>query len=167
MKNEDMSTMEFRFKPIGVLKTPYQSKSGVPIQGIFDPESKGTATIFKEYEAGLQDIEGFSHLIVIYVFHRSQGYELVCRPYMEDELHGVFTIRAPRRPNPIGFSVVRLRKREDRVLFLSEMDMLDGTPILDIKPFCPKFDHRQNVRVGWMDNTFRDAGHRKVSDDRF
>ncbi len=167
MKNEDMSNMEFRFKPIGILKTPYKSKSGVPIQGVFDPESEGKATIFEAYEAGLQDVEKFSHLIMIYVFHRSQGYELVCSPYMEDKLHGVFAIRAPRRPNPIGFSVVRLRKREGRVLYLSEVDMLDGTPILDIKPFCPKFDHRQDVRVGWMENTFRDEGHRKISDDRF
>jgi len=167
MKNEDMSNMEFRFKPIGILKTPYKSKSGVPIQGVFDPESEGKATIFQAYEAGLQDIEGFSHLIMIYVFHRSQGYELVCRPYMEDKLHGVFAIRAPRRPNPIGLSVVRLRKREGRVLYLSEVDMLDGTPILDIKPFSPKFDHRRDVRVGWMKNTFRKAGHRKISDDRF
>jgi len=167
MKNEDMSNTEFRFKPIGRLQTPYQSKSGVPIQGIFDPESEGKAVIFEAYEAGLQDIEGFSHLIMIYVFHRSKGYDMVCRPYMEDELHGVFSIRAPRRPNPIGFSVVRLQKREGRVLYLSEVDMLDGTPILDIKPFSPKFDHRQDVRVGWMDNPFLDAGHRKVSDDRF
>jgi tRNA-Thr(GGU) m(6)t(6)A37 methyltransferase TsaA len=167
MKNEDKRHKEFTFRPIGLLTTPYHSKSGVPIQGIFDPESEGQASIFEEYEDGLQDIEGFSHLIMIYVFHRSQGYELVCRPYMEDSLHGVFTIRAPRRPNPIGFSVVRLRKREGRVLYLSEVDMLDGTPILDIKPFCPKFDHRKDVRVGWMENTFRDSGHRKISDDRF
>lgn len=167
MKKEDMDNMEFRFRPIGILKTPYQSKSGVPIQGAFDPQSEGKAVIFGAYEAGLKDIEGFSHLIIIYVFHRSQGYELVCRPYMEDKLHGVFAIRAPRRPNPVGFTVVRLIKREGRVLYLSEVDMLDGTPILDIKPFCPKFDHRQDVRVGWMEDTFRDAGHRKVSDDRF
>jgi tRNA-Thr(GGU) m(6)t(6)A37 methyltransferase TsaA len=102
--------MEFRFSPIGILSTPYQSKSGVPIQGVFDPESRGEAEIFEEYAPGLKDIEGFSHLIVIYVFHRSQGYDLVCKPYMEDKLHGVFAIRTPRRPNPIGFSVVRLHE---------------------------------------------------------
>ncbi|RLF60595.1 MAG: tRNA (N6-threonylcarbamoyladenosine(37)-N6)-methyltransferase TrmO, partial [Thermoplasmata archaeon] len=140
--------MEYKFKPIGVIRSKYRSKGGVPIQGIFGPDSKGRAEIFEEYEAGLKDIEGFSHIILIYVFHRSEGYELVCRPYMEDKLHGVFAIRAPRRPNPIGFSVVRLEKREGRVLYLSEVDMLDGTPILDIKPFAPRFDHRPGARVG-------------------
>jgi len=105
--------------------------------------------------------------MIIYAFHLSKGYNLVCRPFVEDRLHGVFAVRAPRRPNPIGVSVVRLRKREGCVLHLSEIDMLDGTPILDIKPFCPKFDHRKNVRTGWMENTFRDDAHRKVSDDRF
>ena len=159
--------MEFTFKPIGIVKSAYKSKSGVPIQGVFDPESRGVVEIFEEYEEGLRDIEGFSHIILIYVFHRSEGYDLICRPYMEDKEHGVFAIRAPRRPNPIGLSVVRLMKREGRLLHLSEVDMLDGTPVLDIKPFAPRFDNREDVRVGWMTESFRDAGHRKVSDDRF
>ena len=159
--------MEFRLKAIGTLSTPYKSKDGVPIQGVFDPESKGKAEIFKEFESGLKDIEGFSHLILIYVFDRSEGYDLVCHPYMEDKLHGVFAIRAPRRPNPIGFTVVRLEKRDGNTLHLAEVDMLDGTPLLDIKPFVPQFDYRENVRVGWMEGTFRDARHRKISDDRF
>ncbi|UCF56628.1 MAG: tRNA (N6-threonylcarbamoyladenosine(37)-N6)-methyltransferase TrmO [Deltaproteobacteria bacterium] len=159
--------MEFKLKPIGILKTPYKSKSGMPIQGVFAPESKGRAEIFEKYEPGLKDIEGFSHLILLYVFHRSKGYELICRPYMEDKLHGVFAIRAPRRPNPIGLSVVRLEKREGNILHLAEVDMLDGTPLLDIKPFVPKFDHRKNVRVGWMEGTFRDLKASPISDDRF
>ena len=159
--------MQFKFKAIGILKTPHKSKSGVPIQGIFDPESKGRAEIFEQYESGLKDIEGFSHLILLYVFHRSEGYDLICRPYMEEKLHGVFSIRAPRRPNPIGFSVVRLDKREGGVLYLAEVDMLDGTPLLDIKPFVPKFDHRENVRVGWMEGAFRDMKGPRVSDNRF
>ena len=159
--------MEFSFRAIGTLSTSYKSKNGVPIQGVFDPESKGKAEIFEEFETGLKDIEGFSQLILIYVFDRSKGYDLICHPYMEDKLHGVFAIRAPRRPNPIGFSVVRLEKRAGNTLHLAEMDMLDGTPLLDIKPFVPKFDHRENVRVGWMEGTFRYAMHRKISDDRF
>lgn len=159
--------MEFVFKPIGILSTPYKSKSGVPIQGGFAPDSEGVAEIFEEFEAGLKDIEGFSNLILIYVFHGSKGYELVCKPYMEDRFHGVFAMRAPNRPNPIGFSVVRLQRREGRTLYLSELDMLDETPILDIKPFVPRFDHRSNTRVGWMERSFRDGDHRKVSDDRF
>jgi tRNA-Thr(GGU) m(6)t(6)A37 methyltransferase TsaA len=167
MMNKKVNDMQFIFRPIGILKTPYPSKAGVPIQGIFDPESRGEAEIFEVYSPGLKDLEGFSHIIVIYVFHRSEGYELVCRPYMEDKLHGVFAIRTPRRPNPIGFSVVRLHEIEDRTLYLSEVDMLDGTPILDIKPFVPRFDHRPEAKVGWMESTFRDARFKKVSDDRF
>lgn len=159
--------MQFKFKAIGILKTPYTSKSGVPIQGIFDPESKGRAEIFEQYEPGLKDIEGFSHLILLYVFHRSEGYDLICKPYMEDKLHGVFSIRAPKRPNPLGFSVVRLDKREGSVLYLAEVDILDGTPLLDIKPFVPKFDHRENAQVGWMEGTFRDMKGAPVSDNRF
>ena len=162
-----MNETEFTFRAIGVLRTPYKSKSGVPIQGIFDPESEGRAEIFEQYESGLKDIEGFSHVILLYVFHQSEGYDLICKPYMEDRLHGVFSIRAPKRPNPIGFSVVRLDKREGSVLYLAEVDMLDGTPLLDIKPFVPKFDHRENARVGWMEGTFRDMKGAPVSDNRF
>jgi len=157
----------FTFRSIGVLRSTYDATAGVPIQGVFDPESRGRAEIFEEYEPGLQDVEGFSHLILIYVFHRSKGYDLICRPYMEERLHGVFAMRAPRRPNPIGFSVVRLERREGTVLHLAEVDFLDGTPLLDIKPFVPRFDHRPRARLGWMGGTFRNGSHRTVSDDRF
>jgi len=163
MENE----REYVFRPIGLLHTPYENKEGVPIQGVFDSESKGRAEIFGEYEPALKDIEGFSHLILIYVFHQSKGFDLVCRPYMEETMHGLFAIRAPRRPNPIGLSVVRLERRERHILYLAEVDMLDGTPLLDIKPFVPKFDHREDARVGWMEGTFRNGEHRKISDDRF
>jgi tRNA-Thr(GGU) m(6)t(6)A37 methyltransferase TsaA len=157
----------FSFSPIGLLHTPYKTKEGVPIQGIFEPESKGRAEIFEEFEPGLQDTEGFSHLILVYVFHRSKGYDLICRPYMEEHVRGLFAIRAPRRPNPIGLSVVRLEKRERNILYLSEVDMMDGTPLLDVKPFVPKFDHREGARVGWMEERFRKGRFRKISDDRF
>ena len=159
--------MTLTFKPIGILHTPYEDKSGVPIQGVFDPESKGRAEILKAYEAGLKDIDGFSHLILLYVFDRSKGYDLVCRPYMEDKDRGVFAIRGPKRPNPIGLSIVTLKKREGNILHLGEVDMLNGTPLLDIKPFVPRFDHRKNTRVGWMEKAFQKTDYRKISDDRF
>lgn len=162
-----MTEQAFSFKPIGILHTPFTTKDGVPIQGVFDPEARGRAELFKDYEAGLMDIEGFSHLVLIYVFHHSQGYDLVCRPYMEDQVHGLFAIRAPRRPNPIGFSVVRLERREENTLYLAEVDMMDGTPLLDIKPFVPTFDHREGARVGWMEEKFKRKEFRRISDDRF
>lgn len=159
--------MEFTFKPIGMIYTPYKEKRGLPIQGVFDPESKGRVDILEEFESGLRDIEGFSHLILLYLFDRSEGYDLVCRPYMDDKLHGVFATRAPKRPNPIGLSVVRLESREATTLHVAEVDILDGTPLLDIKPFVPSFDHRENARVGWMTRPLASPDQKKVSDDRF
>ena len=159
--------MVLTFKPIGTIHSPYKEKRGVPIQGIFDPESKGRIDIFEEFEPGLKDIEGFSHLILLYLFDRSKGYNLICKPYMEDKNHGVFATRAPKRPNPIGLSVVRLEKREGPVLYIAEVDMLDETPLLDIKPFYPDVDHRKNTRVGWLEGRLKDPNRRIVSDDRF
>ena len=159
--------MEVSIKPIGKIYTHYKEKRGVPFQGVFDPESKGRVEIFKEFETGLADIEGFSHLIFLYLFDRAEGYDLVCRPYMEDKLHGVFATRAPKRPNQIGLSIVRLESREGRTLHVAEVDMLDGTPLLDIKPFVPAFDHRENARVGWMKGPLRNPDKKTVSDDRF
>ena len=135
--------MDFTFKQIGTIHSPYKEKRGVPIQGIFDPESKGRVDIFREFEPGLRDIEGFSHLILLYVFDRSQGYDLICKPYLEDIDHGVFATRAPKRPNPIGLSVVRLEKREGPVLYIAEVDILDETPLLDLKPFFPPSEVKQ------------------------
>ncbi len=159
--------MEYTFHPIGVIRTPYGETSGIPIQGVFGPESKGTVEVFEPFAEGLADIEGFSHLYLIYVFHRSEGYRLKVKPYMDDRERGLFAVRAPKRPNAVGLSVVRLDRREGRILHISEVDMLDETPLLDIKPFVPRFDHRENARVGWMEEAFRREDHRKVSDDRF
>jgi tRNA (adenine37-N6)-methyltransferase len=159
--------MEYTFKPIGTIRSPYHSKQGMPIQGVFEPEGEGLVEVFEPYVPGLQDLEGFSHLILIYVFHLSEGFELQCRPYMEERLHGVFSTRAPRRPNPVGFSVVKLLTREGSILHISEVDVIDGTPLLDIKPYVPRFDERLGAQVGWMDKSFRSGVFRKVSDDRF
>jgi tRNA (adenine37-N6)-methyltransferase len=100
---------------------------------------------------GLKDLEGFSHLILLYHFHRTEGYDLLARPFLDSDLHGVFAIRTPRRPNPIGLSVVRLLGIEGNVLRISDVDILDGTPILDIKPYVPEFDHREGARIGWLE----------------
>jgi tRNA-Thr(GGU) m(6)t(6)A37 methyltransferase TsaA len=157
----------YRFQAIGVIHTQYKRTSGVPIQGIFRPKSQGVVDVFPEYEAGLADIDGFSHLILLYVFHQSRGFDLKVKPYMEDAEHGLFAMRAPKRPNPIGLSVVRLVRVEGRSLYIAEADMLDGSPLLDIKPYVPQFDSRENVRVGWMGPHFEKGDHRRISDDRF
>ncbi len=165
--SENGKDVQFVFRPIGVIHTPYRTKSGIPIQGVFDQATSGTVELFEEYEEGLTDIEGFSHLILLYAFDRSEGFELMTKPYMDETRHGVFAQRAPKRPNPIGLSIVRLLRRKGRILSISEIDMLDDTPLLDIKPYVPRFDVRLDARSGWMEGLIENSGVRKVSDDRF
>ncbi len=158
-----MGDERFEFRPIGVIHTPYQAREGTPIQGAFEPDAEGTVEVYEQFAEGLKDIEGFSHIYVFYVFHKSEEYKLHCKPYRDDEPRGVFACRAPKRPNQLGMSVVRLLKREGNVLTIGEVDMLDGSPLLDIKPYVPQFDQREDVRVGWLQGSF----DRQVADDRF
>ncbi len=125
---------EIMLKPIGIIHTPYRDPKGMPIQGTFKKRVKGRIELFRRYQEGLKDIEGFSHLILIYYFHRSREENLIGKPFLEDKEHGIFAIRNPHRPNHIGFSIVKLEKVQDNNLIFSEVDMLDGTPLLDIKP---------------------------------
>ena len=155
------------FQPIGVINTPFREPVGVPIQGALRPDQEGTIVIFSKYEAGLKDIEGFSHLIILYHFHRVEGYDLVARPFLDDTPRGIFAIRGPRRPNPIGMTVVRLKKRENNVLHISGVDMVNGTPLLDIKPYFSDIDSHQAVKMGWMKDKLKTVGKEKRADDRF
>jgi tRNA-Thr(GGU) m(6)t(6)A37 methyltransferase TsaA len=140
----------FSFKPIGIIFTPYQDPQGTPIQGAAALGVQGRIQIFPEYQEGLQDVEGFSHLILIYVFHLCRDYSLQVKPFLDDVERGVFATRAPARPNPIGLSVVRLKRVEAGTLYISDVDMIDGTPLLDLKPYVPEFDHRAGARIGWL-----------------
>ncbi len=140
----------FSFKPIGIIFTPYQDPQGTPIQGAASLGVQGRIQIFPEYQEGLQDVGGFSHLILIYVFHLCRDYSLQVKPFLDDVKRGVFATRAPARPNPIGLSVVRLKRVEEEKLYISDVDMLDGTPLLDLKPYVPEFDHRAGARIGWL-----------------
>ena len=141
-------------KPIGIIHTPYKEPKGIPIQGKFKKGVRGTVRLFPEYQAGLKDIEGFSHVILIYYFDRSKEKRLTSRPFLEDETHGIFAIRSPHRPNHIGFSIVKLEKVEKNMITFSEVDMLDGTPLLDIKPYVLHFDSREDVKNGWLEKHF-------------
>jgi len=153
-----MALMTISIQPIGVIRTPYQEPRDMPIQGKFDPTVQGRAEVFPEYAQGLKDIEGFSHLILMYYFHKVADEKLIARPFLEDDYHGIFAIRAPVRPNRIGFSIVKLEAVEEgRVIVFSEVDMLDNTPLLDIKPYVSYFDSRDGVRNGWVEKHF-DSG---------
>ncbi len=137
--------------PIGVVRSEYTEPVGVPINAVFSKGVTGRIEIHPEYAAALKDLDGFSHIHVIVFLHKSKGFRLITQPFNDPHLRGLFTTRSPRRPNPIGLSVVRLIKVDGNILHIEETDLIDGTPVLDIKPFNPQIDHRtKDVRVGWM-----------------
>ena len=163
MDVEATAGSEFTIKPIGIVHSPFTERKGTPIQPAFDQGTEATLEVFEEYADGLKDLEGFSHIYVIYIFNRADGYQLQCVPYRDTEARGVFACRAPKRPNQLGLSVVRLAERDGRMLTIADIDILDGTPVVDIKPYVPKFDAREDVRCGWLDQS-DDVRH---ADERF
>jgi tRNA-Thr(GGU) m(6)t(6)A37 methyltransferase TsaA len=152
--------------PIGVIHTPFTKREGMPIQPPGAAGARGTVEVREEFQAGLKDLDGFSHIILLYVFHRAEGYDMQVIPFMDPRPRGLFATRAPRRPNPIGLSVVGLDAIEDGVLHVRDVDILDGTPLLDIKPYVPEFDSRDGVRTGWLEQLRKTVSTRK-SDGRF
>ena len=143
--------MEFILHPIGVIHSPFKNKASTPIQASRS-QATGQVEVFPEYAAGLQDLEGFSHIFLLYVFHCSSGYSLQVEPFLDDKLHGLFATRHPCRPNPVGLSVVNLLARRENILDVAGVDVLNGTPLLDIKPYLPEFDERTGERTGWYAN---------------
>jgi len=152
--------------PIGTIHSPFTSLEGMPIQPAGADEVPGTIEVNREFIAGLKDLDGFSHLILLYQFHRSEGYKLEVIPFMDDQPRGLFATRAPKRPNPIGLSVVRLERVAGNILHVKGIDVLDGTPLLDIKPYVPQFDSRGEVRTGWLEQSGGDVT-RRTADKRF
>ena len=141
--------------PIGIIRSPYKQVKDIPIQGKFKPEVKAYIELKDEYAPGLKDLDGFSHAIIIYYFHKSQKEEVVGKPFLEDKEHGIFAIRSPHRPNHIGLSVVKIEGVEENKLHFSEVDILDQTPVLDIKPYVKHFDVRDNTISGWLEKHFQ------------
>ena len=154
------------YKPIGVVHSPFKEPQDVPIQSVAAEGVMGYVEVAREYVEGLRDVEGFSHLILIYHCHLAQDYSLLVKPFLDEKLHGVFSTRAPSRPNPIGVSVVHLIKIEKNILHIQDVDIIDGTPLLDIKPFVPDFDQRKAERIGWLTKNV-DKLHSGRDDGRF
>jgi len=151
---------------IGHIYSPYNDIEGVPIQPMGAKGVRGTVEIDEDYRDGLKDLEGFSHIVLLYHFHLSNGPLLTVRPFLDDTPRGIFATRAPRRPNPIGLSIVKLLKVGGTTLTIEDVDIVDGTPLLDIKPHVPDFDHRNVEKTGWL--SLRAGGARKQkADDRF
>ena len=153
------------FTPIGVIHSLHRVAEKTPIQPICAEGCAGTAEIFPEFAEGLLDLEGFSHIYLIYHFHRADAARMIVQPFLQDVEHGIFSTRMPCRPNPIGLSIVELVRRESNVLHLDGVDVLDGTPLLDIKPYTTRFDCLTTKRNGWQDQvdeeTARQRGRRK------
>ena len=147
--------MKITYSPIGIIHSPFKEPKGTPIQPNAAKDIEGMVGIFPEYQRGLKDINGFSHIVLIYHFHLSKNYSLEVKPYMDDNLHGLFATRAPARPNPIGLSVVRLIKVEKNKLYIKDIDAVDGTPLLDLKPFVPEFNSQDIMKIGWLEKNIK------------
>jgi tRNA-Thr(GGU) m(6)t(6)A37 methyltransferase TsaA len=158
--------MKIEFHPIGIIHSPHDDPEGMPIQPSGASGIKGTVEVAAEYRPGLKDLDGFSHIILLYHLHRSRSFDLEVVPFMDTQPRGLFATRAPRRPNAIGLSIVGLDKIEDGRLYIRNVDILDGTPLLDIKPYAPQFDAPSNVRTGWLEKAKERVASRRA-DDRF
>ncbi len=157
---------ELTYRPIGVIHSPFDSPEAMPLQPTGAASAPGTVEVFPEFAEGLKDIGGFSHLILVYHFHMAGDMDLTPAPFLDSQRHGIFATRAPVRPNPIGVSVVHLAGIDGRVLRISNLDVIDGTPVLDIKPFVPQFDVPEACSVGWLETVVGTARYVE-SDDRF
>ncbi len=139
------------YRPIGIIRSEHTKPEKTPIQPVYCEGCGGRAEVFPEFAAGLRDLEGFSHIYLIYHFHQAGESQLVTKPFLQDRERGVFSTRKPCRPNPIGLSIVKLLRCEGNVLHLDNVDVLDGTPLLDIKPYSARFDRIENTSNGWQD----------------
>jgi tRNA-Thr(GGU) m(6)t(6)A37 methyltransferase TsaA len=157
---------DIHLSPIGTIYSPFTDSKDMPIQPASAVGTTGKVVLQAQFEEGLKDLEGFSHIILLYYFHLSSGYNLLPKPFLDHEPRGLFATRAPRRPNPIGFSIVRLEKIDGLTLHVSNIDIIDGTPLLDIKPYVPAFDAPDDAAIGWLSGKL-DRVEDVKSDDRF
>lgn len=154
------------YRSIGIVRSPFKTREKMPIQPSGARGVRGSIEIENSYLEGLKDLDGFSHIILIYHFHLATGYALTVVPFLDDRPRGVFATRAPKRPNAIGLSVVKLLSIKENVLDIENVDIIDGTPLLDIKPYVPEFDVYTDTRTGWLAQT-KMAVKQTRSDDRF
>jgi tRNA-Thr(GGU) m(6)t(6)A37 methyltransferase TsaA len=168
MNNDDTqdAQMDITYQAIGLIYSPFKDLEGMPIQPASKTSGPGRVEVFPEYQDGLKDLDGFSHIILLYHMHAAREQTLTVTPFLDSSPRGLFATRAPTRPNPIGLSIVKLIRIEGGALHVDDLDVLDGTPLLDIKPYVPEFDHRPDARIGWLENA-RGEVMGKTSDDRF
>ncbi len=162
-----MNVTPIIINPIGIIHTPHKKVKNMPIQPVAAEGIKGYIELLPKYVPGLKDIDGFSHITLLYHFHKIEGYELEVVPFMDNEKRGIFACKAPKRPNAIGISTVKLLSIESNILHIEQVDMLDGTPLIDIKPFFSKYDNRENTKIGWLEKNINLPGNALRSDERF
>lgn len=162
----DQYAEKVQYMPIGSIHSPFKDLEGMPIQPTGGRHIRGTVEIYPEYTDGLKDLDEFSHIILIYHLHLSDSYDLEVIPFMDDVPHGLFSTRAPKRPNPIGISIVKLIKIEGNIIHIENMDMIDETPLLDIKPYVPEFDPDEIESIGWLSKSISKVRNERA-DDRF
>ncbi len=157
---------KIEYNPIGIIHSPFKSPEGTPIQPSAAKGVRGEVDVYPEFAEGIEDLAGFSHVILLYHFHLSKKYNLKVKPFLDDQYHGLFATRAPARPNPIGLSVVRLTKIDNATLHVRDMDIVDKTPLLDIKPYVAEFDVRAVDKTGWLEKKTKKI-NKTVDDGRF
>lgn len=158
--------MKIEFTPLGIIHTPFKTVENIPIQPAVRKDIEGRIEVFNEYKEGLSDLDGFSHIYIIFYLHKSRSYKLKVVPFLDTVERGIFSTRSPSRPNPIGLSVVEIVSVKDNIINIKGIDMLDGTPLIDIKPYVPEFESAENIRKGWLEGKEKNI-HGKLSDDRF
>jgi len=160
-----MRKTEINYAPIGIIESPHADPRQTPVQPVFATGVEGKVVLFEKYQDGLKDLEEFSHIYLFYHFNKTDRTELQLKPFLEDKIHGVFATRAPYRPNKLGMSLVRIKKIIGNTIYVSDLDVLNETPLIDIKPYVHRFDHRENVKSGWQDDVSDDeAGQRGKRD---
>jgi len=158
--------MSITYAPIGIIHSPFTELKGMPIQPTSESSAEGKLEIYSEFVNGLKDLEGFSHIYLIYHLHKAASAKLRLKPFLDHEVRGVFSTRAPRRPNSIGLSLVKIAYIEENFVYIEKIDILNNTPLLDIKPYIPEFEGINNVRVGWVKKA-KGKVITKKSDGRF
>ncbi len=158
--------MQITYSPIGIIHSPFTQLSGMPIQPTSESSAEGKIEIYPKFSNGLKSLEGFSHIYLLYHLHKAAPAKLRLKPFLDDEIHGVFATRAPRRPNPIGLSLVNITRVDENFIFVENIDVLNGTPLLDLKPYIPEFEDANEIRVGWVEKS-KGKVRQKKSDERF
>jgi len=158
--------MDIIFKPVGVIHSPYKTVENMPIQPSAGRDTEAEIEIYPEFTEGLSDLDGFSHIYIIFYLNMVKSRKLKVIPFLDTVERGIFATRSPARPNPIGLSLAELVAVEKNILRIRGVDMLDGSPVLDIKPYVPDFEHSENLRIGWFEGRSEKAGEIK-SDSRF